>query len=151
MCNRKAPTFDVIVHIFVYFDEFYRISYNTPTETILLTSNCSFLCASVRVVRGKKPEYSLLCAEAADKLSDGQQLRVLRLCAGLTIREASEMVEICRHTLMNYESGKTKVKAHIKKKLVRLYQSLIDRQRCLSDLFFQIHFTDFQPRNKIYP
>ena len=83
----------------------------------------------MRVVRGKKPEYSLLCAEADDKLSDGQQLRVLRLCAGLTIREAAEMVEISRHTLMNYESGKTKVKAPTKKKLVRLYQSMIDRKR----------------------
>ncbi len=105
----------------------------------------------MRVVRGKKPEYSLLCAEADDKLSDGQQLRAMRLRAGLTIREAAEMVEISRHTLMNYECGRSKVKAPTKKKLVRLYQSLIDRQRCLSDLFFQIHFTDFQPRNKIYP
>ena len=83
----------------------------------------------MRVVRGKKPEYSLLCAEADDKLSDGQQLRVLRLRAELTIREAAEMVEICRHTLMNYESEKTIVKAPIKQKLVFLYQSLIDRKR----------------------
>ena len=82
----------------------------------------------MRVVRGKKPEYSLLCAEADDKLSDGQQLRALRLRAGLTIREAAEMVEICRHTLMNYESGRTKVKTPIKKKLVGLYQSLIDKK-----------------------
>ena len=132
MCNRKAPTFDVIVHIFVYFDEFYRISNNTPTETILLAvnyGNCSFRCGSVRIVRGKKPEYSLLCAEADDKLSDGQQLRAMRLRAGLTIREEAEMVEICRHTLMNYESGRTIVKAPIKMKLVCLYQSFIDRQR----------------------
>lgn len=49
---------------------------------------CSFRCGSVRVVRGKKPEYSLLCAEADDKLSDGQQLNVMRLRAELTIRES---------------------------------------------------------------
>ena len=124
-------TFDGILYILVYFDEFYWISNNTPTETILLAGNSgnfSFRCGSVGVVRGKKPEYSLLCAEADDKLSDGHQLRVLRLYAGLTIREAAEMVEICRHTLMYYESGRTKVKTPIKKKLVRLYQSLIDRK-----------------------
>ena len=123
-------TFDDIVYIFVYFDEFYWISNNTPTETILLSENGgnrSFRCGSVRVVRGKKPEYSLLCAEAADKLSDGQRLRVMRLSAGLTIREAAKMVEICRHTIMNYEGGRTIVKAPIKKKLVFLYQSLIDK------------------------
>ena len=85
----------------------------------------------MRVVRGKKPEYSLLCAEANDKLSDGQQLRAMRLRAGLTIREAAEMVEICRHTLINYECGRTKVKAPTKKELVRLYQSLIDKKRVL--------------------
>ena len=148
------PILDVFLHIFVFFDNLYGISNNTPTETILLAGNIRnslFGCCSVRVVRGKKPEYSLLCAEADDKLSDGQQLRAMRLRAGLTIREAAEMVEISRHTLMNYECGRSKVKAPTKKKLVRLYQSLIDRQRCLSDLFFQIHFTDFQPRNKIYP
>ena len=83
----------------------------------------------MRIVRGKKPEYSLLCAEADDKLPDCQQLRVMRLSAGLTIREAAEMAEICRHTLMNYECGRTKVKALTQEKLVRLYQSLIDRKR----------------------
>ena len=82
----------------------------------------------MRIVRGKKPEYSLLCAEVDDKLSDGQRLRVMRLRAGLTIREAAEMVKICRHTLMNYEGGRTKVKAPIEKRLVRLYQSLIDKK-----------------------
>ena len=82
----------------------------------------------MRIVRGKKPEYSLLCAEVDDKLSDGQQLKIMRLRAGLTIREAAEMVKICRHTLMNYEGGRTKVKAPIEKRLVRLYQSLIDKK-----------------------
>ena len=53
MYNRKTPIFDIIVHIFVYFDEFYSISNNTPTEKILLSGNggnCSFRCGSVRVV-----------------------------------------------------------------------------------------------------
>ena len=110
------PILDVFLHIFVFFDNFYGISNNTPTETILLAGNrrnSLFGCASVRVVRGKKPEYSLLCAEADDKLPDCQQLRVMRLRAGLSIREAAEMVEICRHTLMNYESGRTIVKVII--------------------------------------
>lgn len=70
-----------------------------------------------------------MCAEADDKLSDSQRLMVMRLSAGLTIRKAAEMVEICRYTLMNYESGRTKVKAPIKMKLVQLYQSMIDVQR----------------------
>ena len=92
-------TFDGILYILVYFDEFYWISNNTPTETILLAGNSgnfSFRCGSVGVVRGKKPEYSLLCAEVADKMSDGQMLRAMRLRAGLTIREAAEMFEFNR-------------------------------------------------------
>lgn len=36
------------------------------------------------------------CAEVADKMSDGPQLRVMRLRAGLTIREAAEMFEFNR-------------------------------------------------------
>ena len=128
------PILDVFLHIFVFFDNLYGISNNTPTETILLAGNvrnCSLRCGSVRVVRGKKPEYSLLCAEADDKLSNGQQLKVMRLRAGLSIREAAEMVKICRHTLMNYKGGRTIVKAPIEKRLVRLYQSLIDKKRVL--------------------
>ena len=88
--------------------------------------NSAFWCCSVRVVCGKKPGYSLLCAEATVELSNGQQLRVLRLRAGLTIREAANMVGICRHTLMNYESGRTKVKAEVFEKLWRLYQTLLN-------------------------
>ena len=91
--------------------------------------NSAFWCGSVRIVHGKNPGYSLLCAEATDELSNGQRLRVMRLRAGLTICEAAEKVGICRHTLMNYESGRTIVKAPIKMKLVCLYQSFIDRQR----------------------
>ena len=86
--------------------------------------NAAFWCGSVRIVQGKKPGYSLLCAEATDELSNGQRLRVMRLRAGLTILEAAETVGICRHTLMNYECGRTKVKAEVIKKLQHLYQTL---------------------------
>ena len=83
----------------------------------------------MRVVRGKKPEYSLLCAENEDTLSDSQRLRVMRLRAGLTIREAVEMVGICRHTLMNYESGRAKVKAEFFEKMERLYKTLLSSRK----------------------
>ena len=83
----------------------------------------------MRIVHGKKPGYSLLCAEATDELSNGQQLRVMRLRAGLTIREAAEMVGVCRHTLMNYESGRTKVKAEVFMKLQHLYQTLLSSRK----------------------
>ena len=84
-------------------------------------------CGSVRVVRGKKPVYSLLCAEATDDLSDGQRLRVMRLRAGLTIREAAEKVGICRHTLMNYESGRTKVKTVVVNNLQNFFSKIIQQ------------------------
>ncbi|MBP0984667.1 MAG: helix-turn-helix transcriptional regulator [Oscillospiraceae bacterium] len=87
--------------------------------------NVAFWCGSVRVVRGKKPGYSLLCAEATCELSDGQRLRVMRLRAGLTIREAAEKLGICRHTLMNYESGRTAVKRNVSEKLQLLYHNLL--------------------------
>ena len=77
----------------------------------------------------KKPGYSLLCAENEDGLSDGQRLRVLRLRAGLTIREAAEMVGICRHTLMNYECGRTKVKAEVLEKLELLYLTMLSSEK----------------------
>lgn len=125
----ETPTFDVVVHIFVYFDSIYRISYCTPTETIPNLRNVAFWCGSVRVVRGKKPGYSLLCALEVDELSADEHLRVLRLRAGLTIWEAADMVGICRHTLMNYESGRTKVKAEVFEKLERLYQTLLSSRK----------------------
>ena len=79
----------------------------------------------MRVVRGKKPGYSMLCAEATDELSNGQQLRVMRLRAGLTIWEAAEMVGISRHTLMNYESGRTSFKRKFSEKFQLLYHTLL--------------------------
>ena len=91
--------------------------------------NAAFRCGSVRIVCGKKPGYSLLCASETGELSDGQRLRVMRLRAGLTIREAAEMVGICRHTLMNYESERTKVNENIFEKLERLYQTLLSSRK----------------------
>ena len=91
--------------------------------------NAAFRCGSVRIVCGKKPGYSLLCAEATCELSDGQRLRVMRLRAGLTIREAAENVGICRHTLMNYESGRNKIKADVFEKLEYLYQTLLSSRK----------------------
>ena len=81
----------------------------------------AFWCGSVKVVGAKKPEDSLLCACDMDTLTDGERLKVLRLRAGLTIRQAAEAVGICRHTLMNYESRRSKVKAAVRERLVRLY------------------------------
>ena len=98
-------------------------------ETILSLQNAAFWCGSVKVVRGKKPGYSLLCTSETDGLSDGQQLRVMRLRAGLTIREAAEKLGICRHTLMNYESGKTIIKAEVFEKLERLFQTLLNNRK----------------------
>ena len=91
--------------------------------------NAAFWCGSIRIVRGKKPGYSLLCVENEKGLSDGQRLRVMRLRAGLNIREAAEMVGICRHTLMNYESERTKVKADIFEKLEHLYKTLSNSRK----------------------
>ena len=83
----------------------------------------------MRIVHGKKPGYSLLCAENDDGLSESQRLMVMRLRAGLTIRKAAEMVGICRHTLMNYESGRTKVKADIYEELEYLYRTLLSNSK----------------------
>ena len=47
----------------------------------------AFWCGSVKVVGAKKPEDSLLCACDMDTLTDGERLKVLRLHAGLTIRQ----------------------------------------------------------------
>ena len=77
----------------------------------------------------KEPGYSLLCASETGELSDGQRLRVTRLRDGLTIREAGKMVGVCRHTLMNYESGRTKVKAQVFMKLQHLYQTLLSSRK----------------------
>ena len=105
------------------------VSYIIATETIPDMRNVAFWCGSVRVVRRKKPEYSLLCVETDDNLPDGQRFRVLQLRAGLTIREAAEMVGICRHTLMNYESERNKVKTQVFEKLECLSQTLLNSRK----------------------
>ena len=99
-----------------------------PAETLSHISTelySAFWCGSVRVVGAKKPEDSLLCARDVDTLTDGERLKVLRLRAGLTIRQAAEAVGICRHTLMNYESGRTAVKRKVYTKLQSCYHTLL--------------------------
>lgn len=103
---------------------FYLVIYMSSAETFPYISTelySAFWCGSVRIVGAKKPEDSLLCACDVDTLTDGERLKVLRLRAGLTIRQAAEAVGICRHTLMNYESGRSEVKAAVFKRLTRLY------------------------------
>ena len=85
----------------------------------------AFWCGSVKVVGAKKPEESLLCACDGTTLTDGERLKALRLRAGLTIRQAAEAVGICRHTLMNYESGRTAVKRKVYTKLQSCYHTLL--------------------------
>ena len=95
-----------------------------PAETlphISIELYYAFWCGSVKVVGAKKAQDSLLCACDVDTLTDGERLKVLRLHAGLTIRQATEAVGICRHTLMNYESGKSIVKPAVYQRLTRLY------------------------------
>ena len=100
------------------------IIYMSPTEILPHISTelyYAFWYGSVKVVGAKKPEDSLLCACDVGTLTDGERLKVLRLRAGLTIRQAAEAVGICRHTLMNYESGKSIVKPAVYQRLTRLY------------------------------
>ena len=95
-----------------------------PVETLPYISTrtySAFWCGSVKVVGAKKPEDSLLCACDMDTLTDGERLKVLRLHAGLTIRQAAETVGNCRHTLMNYESGRSEVKPEVRERLAKLY------------------------------
>lgn len=96
----------------------------TPAETLPHISTelySAFWCGSVKVVGAKKPENSLLCACDGTTLTDGERLKVLRLHAKLTIRQSAEAVGICRHTLMNYESGRSEVKPEVRERLTKLY------------------------------
>lgn len=75
---------------------------------------------SVRIISAKKSSYSLLCSETPDELPIGEQLRVMRLHAGLTIEQAAQAVEVGRRCVMNYELGKVK---HMKKDtLAKLFE-----------------------------
>jgi hypothetical protein len=81
---------------------FYLVIYMPPTETlphIPTELYYAFWCGSVKVVGAKKPEDSLLCACDDTTLTDGERLKVLRLRAGLTIRQAAEAVGICADEL----------------------------------------------------
>jgi len=107
---------------------FYLVIYMSAAETFPYISTelySAFWCGSLRIVGAKKPEDSLLCACDVNTLTDGKRLKVLRLRAGLTIRQAAEAVGICRHTLMNYESGRTAVKRKVYKKLQSCYHTLL--------------------------
>ena len=127
--KKTMPVTPVTSDFSCIFDNIHLISYNMPTETIPDMQNGALWCGSVRIVHGKKPGYSLLCVSETDELSNGQRLRVMRLRAGLTIREAAEMVGICRHTLMNYESGRTKVKEEVLERLECIYQTLLSSRK----------------------
>ena len=112
----------------------------SPTEIFPDYSTCidsAFWCGSVRIVGAKKPEDSLLCACDVDTLTDGKRLKMLRLRAGLTIRQAAEAVGICRHTLMNYESGRAEVKAAVRERLVNFFL-IIEQHRLHKDLFLML-------------
>ena len=63
------------------------------------------------------------CARGRDgaTLTDGERLNVFRLRVGLTIRQAAEMSVIRQHTLMNYESEKSKAMPVVYEMQVRLY------------------------------
>ena len=96
---------------------FYLISYYTLTET----HYDKYPCVSVRIVRSKKPGASLLCSKDLDKLTVGEQLRVMRLCAGYKIEQAASEIGVGRRVVMNYELGKVKkMKAVVVERLIKL-------------------------------
>ena len=98
---------------------FYLISYYTLTETIAEP----LYAGSVAVVGTKYPADALLCSSDFEKLTLGEQLRVRRLKAGLTIEQAARAVGVGRRCVMNYELNKV---IHMKKdtlaKLFKLYE-----------------------------
>ena len=76
----------------------------------------------VRIISAKKPAYSLLCSTEADTLPINEQLRIKRLQAGLTIKQAAQAIGVERRRVMNYELGKVKrMKPNIVTKLLELY------------------------------
>jgi len=103
---------------------FNLVSNYSSTETILniyKNKNLALWCASVRIVAAKKSADSLLCGSDLEKISDGELLKVLSMRAGFTISQAAKTVGICWQTLMNYESGRTKVKGEVLERIVGLY------------------------------
>ena len=76
----------------------------------------------MRVISAKKPLDSLLCSSDSENITLGEQLRVMRLSAGLTVKQAADTVGIHRGTLMNYELGRTEPKPKVAEKLIQLYK-----------------------------
>lgn len=77
----------------------------------------------MRIISAKKPAYSLLCSEDTDTLSIGEQLRVMRLRAELTIEKAAQAIGVERRCVMNYELDRVKhMKRDILTKLLMLYE-----------------------------
>lgn len=70
---------------------------------------------SVRIISAKKPSYSLLCSKTPDELPIGEQLRVMRLRAGLTIEQAAQAVGVGQRCVINYTLSKIK---HLKKDML---------------------------------
>ncbi|MCM1167073.1 MAG: helix-turn-helix domain-containing protein [Lachnospiraceae bacterium] len=78
----------------------------------------------MRIISAKKPAYSLLCSEDTGTLSVGEQLRVMRLRAGLTIEQAAQAVGVKRWSVMNYELGRVKrMKEDTIARLFKLYSA----------------------------
>lgn len=81
------------------------------------------IACTVRIISAKKPAYSLLCSEDIDNLSIGEQLRFMRLRAGLTLEQAAQAVGVERRCIMNYELDRVKhMKRDILTKLFMLYE-----------------------------
>ena len=104
---------------------FYLVSNNTPAETIFSSENYSpapVYGGAVRVVCCKFPQDSVICSEHSDSLTEGERLRVMRLCAGFTIDEAAGVIGVDRGTIMNYElDGFRRMKRETLHKLYKLY------------------------------
>lgn len=78
---------------------------------------------SVNVIGTKNPADAVLCSLDFEKLTLGEQLRVLRLKAGLTIEQAARSVGVGRRCVMEYELGKVKhMKRDTDAKLFKLYK-----------------------------
>lgn len=98
---------------------FYLVGYYTLAETL----NEPLYAGSVAIIGTKYPADAVLCSSDFKKLTLGEQLRVLRLKAGLTIEQVARSVGVGRRCVMGYELGKVK---HMKRdtvaKLLKLYK-----------------------------
>ncbi len=70
----------------------------------------------------KFPRDSVICSERSDSLTEGERLRVMRLCAGFTIDEAARAIGVDRGIIMNYELGMVRrMKQETLRRLYALY------------------------------